>query len=46
MTFERWLEEMKKQMAMEMAFPSTGRPVTAAAAEEMNVYIEEDDIEE
>jgi hypothetical protein len=46
MTFEKWLQEMKKQMAMEMVFPSIGGSVTAAPAEEMNVYIEEDDTEE
>jgi hypothetical protein len=46
MTFDKWLEEMKKQMAMEMVFPSTGGPITTTAAEEMQDYIEDDDIEE
>ena len=46
MTFEKWLEEMKKQMAMEMVFPSIGGSVTTAPAEEMKDYIEEDEAEE
>lgn len=46
MTFEKWLEEMKKQMAMEMVFPSTAELATGVANEEMKEYIEEDEIEE
>ncbi len=46
MTFEKWLEEMKKQMAMEMVFPSTNVSATAAADEEMKDYVEEDETEE
>ncbi len=46
MTFEKWLEEMKKQMAMEMVFPSIGQPAISAADEEMKDYVEEDEVEE
>ncbi len=46
MTFEKWMEDMKKQMAMEMAFPSTDRLATGTVAEEMKEYMEEDEIEE
>ena len=46
MTFEKWMEEMKKQMAMEMLFPSTGGPAAISVADEMNDYVEEDDAEE
>ncbi len=43
MTFETWLEEMKKQMAMEIAFPSTNEPVATAVAEEMKDFDDEDE---
>ncbi len=44
MTFEKWMDEMKKQMAMEMFFPSRDGPVRIP--EEMKDYIDEDDVEE
>jgi len=46
MTFEKWMEEMKKQMAMEMLFPSTAEPVTVHVSDEMKDYMGEDDAEE
>ena len=46
MTFDKWLEEMKKQMAMEIVLPNIGGSVTTAPAEEMRDYIEEDEAEE
>jgi len=46
MTFEKWMEEMRKQMAMEMAFPSSDEPINISMAKEMKDYIEEDDVED
>ena len=46
MTFEKWMEEMRKQMAMEMVFPSSDEPAGVCMAEQMKDYIEDDDLEE
>ena len=46
MTYEKWMEEMSKKMAMEMLFSRTDDPAMFPAEHKLNDFIDDDEEDE